>query len=59
MNHNFKDKAVIEEVLANKISDEALDLIYNDWKAFYTEPRKYKGTVVVNMILQYLEEENK
>ena len=49
-------QALIENVLDMWLSFKQLETIEKDWKAFYNDPLKYKGTVIVEMIKQDLQE---
>ena len=39
------------------LDQRQLSIIENDWRAFYNDPLKYKGTVVVDMVKQDIEQE--
>lgn len=49
-------QAMIENVLDMWLSQNQLEMIKRDWKAFYDNPLKYKGTVIVEMVKQDLQE---
>lgn len=50
------NQALIENVLDMWLSTKQLDMIAQDWNAFYNDPMKYKDTVVVAMVKQDLAE---
>ena len=47
----------IEEVLGECFDPELLPKLEKSWKAFYCEPTKYAGTVVVDMVNQWIDEQ--
>lgn len=47
----------IEEVLGECFDPELLSEMEKSWKAFYNEPQKYAGTVVVDMVNQWIDEQ--
>ena len=50
--------ALINEVLGRTDLQEAdVICLADDWRAFCNDPEKYRGTVVVDMVNQYIEEE--
>lgn len=46
---------LVSAVLKRKMTDVEMQLIYEDWKAFHDDPVKYSGTVVVEMVNEYLD----
>ena len=48
-------KRVVSEVLGRELSDTEMQFILEDWKAFYDNPTKYSGTVVVQLVNEYLD----
>ena len=47
----------LEEVLGECFDIELLPKIEEDWNAFYNDPEAYAGTVVVDMVNQYIDEQ--
>lgn len=47
----------LEQILGECFDPELLPKIEKDWNAFYTDPEKYAGTVVVKMVNQYIDEQ--
>ena len=45
-----KKRKEIESVVGMKIGATTVKLLKTDWKAFYNDPKKYKDTVVVELI---------
>ena len=48
----------LARVLNRSISNTEENYIFDNWRAFYDEPSKYEGTVVVDMVNQDLNELN-
>lgn len=48
-------QALIENVLDRFVTSAELKALESDWKAFYNDPCKYKGTVVVELVNSYLD----
>ena len=44
------NQAIIENMLDMWLSQKQLEKIKEGWNAFYNDPLKYKGTVVVDMV---------
>ena len=44
------NQAIIENMLDMQLSQKQLKKIKEGWNAFYTDPLKYKGTIVVDMV---------
>lgn len=49
-------QALIENVLDRFLTSKELESLERDWKAFYNDPCKYRGTVVVELVNSYLSE---
>ena len=49
----------VECTLDRQLSEIGHKLLEEDWKAFYDEPSKYAGTIVIDMVLEYLHEYDK
>lgn len=47
-------RELIESVLGVELFEVEIELLKIDWKAFYVNPEKYKGTIVVELIREYL-----
>lgn len=47
----------IENVLGECFDAELLPQMEHDWNAFYNNPSKYTGTVVVEMVNQWIDEQ--
>ena len=47
---------VLNKVLGRKIGWVHFNELQHDWKAFYNDPVKYQGTVVVDMVNQWADE---
>ena len=43
-------QAILENVLDMFLTSQQIDYIKDEWKAFYTDPLKYKDSVVVDMV---------
>ena len=54
---SYKTLEDVEQVLGVELSMIEFENLWIDWNAFTREPHKYEGTVVVDMVKQYLEEE--
>lgn len=52
----INNQAIIENLLDMWLSQKQLEMIQTDWKVFYNDPLKYKGTVVIDMIKLALQE---
>lgn len=50
-------QTLIENILDMWLSQKQLEKIEDGWKAFYNDPLKYKGSVVIDMIKLDLQEE--
>lgn len=48
-------KKLVSAILQRDLSDMEMQFILEDWKAFYDEPVKYSGTVVVKLVNEYLD----
>lgn len=46
----MSNQAILEYLLDMWLDQRQLAIIENDWRAFYNDPLKYKGTVVVDMV---------
>ena len=44
------NQAIIENMLDMWLSQKQLEKIKEGWNAFYNDPLKYEGTIVVDMI---------
>ncbi len=54
---SVKEKiAILEEVLGRPVSESVAIRMESQWAAFYEEPEKYKGTVVVDMVNLWIDE---
>ena len=49
-------QALLEYVLDMWLTQKQIDVIENDWKAFYNNPMQYKNSVVVDMVKLSLKE---
>lgn len=47
-------QALLENVLDMFLTKRQMDAIEKYWKAFYTDPLKYKDSVVVDLIKEYI-----
>ena len=47
--NNYKYEQ-IESVLGECFDPRLLDKLETEWKAFYENPEKYRGTVIVDMV---------
>lgn len=52
----MNNQAIIENLLDMWLSTAQLEAIKEGWNAFYNNPADYKGTVVVAMVKQFVEE---
>lgn len=52
-------QAIIETLLDTWLSNSDLDSIKFGWRAFYNDPLKYKGTIVIDMVKQSIEEKRR
>ena len=52
----MNNQAIIENMLDMWLSQKQLEKIKESWNAFYTDPLKYKGIVVVDMVKLDLQE---
>ena len=52
----MNNQALIENMLDMWLSQKQLEKIKEGWNAFYNDPLKYKGTVVIDMIKLDLQE---
>lgn len=46
------NQALIENVLDMWLTTSQLAWIKEEWNAFYNDPLKYKGTIVIDMVKQ-------
>ena len=46
----MNNQALIENMLDMWLSQKQLELIKEEWKAFYNNPLQYKNTIVVEMV---------
>ena len=44
------NQAIIENMLDMWLSQKQLEKIKEGWNAFYNDPLKYEGTIVVDMV---------
>ena len=44
------NQAIIENMLDMCLSQKQLEKIKEGWNAFYNDPLKYEGTIVVDMV---------
>ena len=44
------NQAIIENILDMWLSQKQLEKIKEGWNAFYNDPLKYEGTIVVDMV---------
>ena len=44
------NKAIIENMFDMLLSQKQLEKIKEGWNAFYNDPLKYEGTIVVDMV---------
>ncbi len=51
------NQSLIENVLDMWLSQKQLEKIQNGWRAFFNDPLKYKGSVVVDMVKLDLQED--
>jgi hypothetical protein len=49
------DHLKVEEVLGRKISEEDYEILYPDWRCFCENAEHYRGTIVVQMVNQYMD----
>lgn len=47
----------LERVLGECFDPALLPKIEKDWNAFYNDPERYIGTVVIAMVNQYIDEQ--
>ena len=52
----MKNQAIIENMLDMWLSQKQLEKIKESWNAFYKDPLKYEGTIVVDMVRLDLQE---
>lgn len=50
------NQVLIENILDMWLTQRQLEKIKGDWGAFYNDPVKYRGTVVIEMVKEYLRE---
>lgn len=48
-------KTLVSVVLSREVTDEEMQFIYEDWKAFHDDPVMYSGTAVVALVNEYLD----
>ena len=46
----MNNQAIIENMLNMWLSQKQLEKIKEGWNAFYNDPLKYEGTIVVDMV---------
>ena len=46
----MNNQAIIENMLDMWLSQKQLEKITEGWNAFYNDPLKYEGTIVVDMV---------
>ena len=46
---------LVSAVLNRKVTEDEMQLIYEDWRAFHDDPAKYSGTFVVQLVNDYLD----
>ena len=46
---------LVSAVMNRKVTEDEMQLIYEDWRAFHDDPAKYSGTVVVQLVNDYLD----
>ena len=46
---------LVSAVLNRKVTEDEMQLIYEDWRAFHDDPAKYSGTAVVQLVNEYLD----
>lgn len=46
----------IEAVLGEGFDPELLPKMEQEWKTFYNNPEQYRGTVIINMVNQWIDE---
>ena len=47
---------IVSAVLEREVTEDEMQYIYEDWRAFHDDPTHYAGTAVVQMVNQYLDE---
>ena len=47
---------IVSAVLGREVTEDEMQYIYEDWRAFHDDPTHYAGTAVVQMVNQYLDE---
>lgn len=50
-------KQQLEQVLDLQLNDLMIEDLCIEWRSFYTRPTKYAGTIVVQMVRNYLEQQ--
>lgn len=48
---------ILEEVLGEPFDSRLLPKMEHDWNAFYNNPKAYAGTIVVDMVNQWIDEQ--
>lgn len=51
-----RNQAVLENVLDIWLNNHQLEMVKTYWKAFYSDPYRYKGTEIVKLVKQFLDE---
>ena len=51
-----RNQAAVENVLDRWLNNHQLEMVKTYWKAFYSDPYRYKGTEVVKLVKQFLDE---
>lgn len=52
----MNNQAIIENLLDMWLSSAQLEAIKDGWNAFYENPSAYKGTIVIAMVKQFVQE---
>lgn len=52
--YNSKFYTSISSVLNRSVSFDEAKRLYKDWHEFFNHPEDFKNTIVVDMVLQYL-----
>lgn len=51
-----RNQAAVENILDRWLNNHQLEMVKMYWKAFYSDPYRYKGTEVVKLVKQFLDE---
>lgn len=54
---SYKTMDTVKRVLGRELTQIEFENLWIDWNAFTKNPLKYNGTVVVDMVKQYLNEQ--